>query len=93
MVCGPLAKIWWSAKDELLIYMGIRGPLQLISRTTSGPRRQTLGITGLAYQQIEIFSLFTDQVGSTDREVREGNKFSPTFFEQLLCVKGNLNNR
>ncbi len=31
-------KIWWSAKDKLLNYIGIRGPLQLISRTTSGPR-------------------------------------------------------
>ncbi len=31
-------KIWWSAKDKILNYIGIRGPLQLISRTTSGPR-------------------------------------------------------
>jgi len=33
-VRGPLRKIWGSAK----IYIGIGGPLQLISRTTSGPR-------------------------------------------------------
>ncbi len=38
LVRGPLRKIWWSAKDKILNYIGIRGPLQLISRTTSGPR-------------------------------------------------------
>jgi len=31
-------EIWWSAKDKILNYIGIRGPLQLVSRTTSGPR-------------------------------------------------------
>jgi len=38
LVRGPLRKIWWSAKYKILNYIGIRGPLQLILRTTSGPR-------------------------------------------------------
>jgi len=38
LVRGPLRKIWWSAKDKILNYIGFRGPVQLISRTTSGPR-------------------------------------------------------
>jgi len=37
LVRGPLIKIWWSAKDKILFYTGIREPLQLIFRTTSGP--------------------------------------------------------
>ncbi len=38
LVRRPLKKIWWSAKDKILIYIGIRRPLELISRTTSGPQ-------------------------------------------------------
>ncbi len=38
LVRGPLWKIWWSTKDKILIYIGMRGPLQQILRTTSGPR-------------------------------------------------------
>jgi len=38
-VRGPLIIIWWSAKQNILICIGISGPLQPISRTTSGPRR------------------------------------------------------
>jgi len=26
LVRGPLRKIWWSAKDKILNYIGIRGP-------------------------------------------------------------------
>jgi len=36
-VRGPLKIIWWSTKHKILVCIGIRGPLQLISRTTSGP--------------------------------------------------------
>jgi len=35
---GPLRKIWWSAKHKILIVIWSFGPLQLISRATSGPR-------------------------------------------------------
>ena len=35
---GPLKIFQWSAKPKILIYIGIGGPLELISRTTSGPR-------------------------------------------------------
>ncbi len=35
---GPLRIIWWSAKHKMLISIEIRGPLQPILRTTSGPR-------------------------------------------------------
>ncbi len=38
LVRGPLRKIWWSAKEKILNYIEIRGPFQLISLTTNGPR-------------------------------------------------------
>ncbi len=68
LVCGPLKLFWCSAKHKTVIYIGIRGPLKLIWRTTSGlrsrlweslPWSDVLSIKGRLYMTSQIFSIFS----------------------------------
>ncbi len=41
-MCGPLGIFYWYAGHKIMIFMGIRGPLQLISRTTTSDPQSRL---------------------------------------------------